>query len=78
MKCPYCDGTGDLGGNATVGSMILAHRKARGITQQDLASLVGRSRPQIANIEAGRSDMPLSLLAAFAKALDVPTRELVP
>lgn len=79
LKCPYCAGTGILiGEEATIGARILFHRKAAGLSQQDLASLVGRSRPQVANIEAGRTDMPVSLLRAFATALNVKASELVP
>lgn len=79
FKCPYCDGTGELLDQAaTMGARILSARKAAGLTQQELASLVGRSRPQIANIEAGRTDIPVSLLALFARSLKVKAGELLP
>lgn len=79
MKCPHCNGTGELSDDqANVGAMILLHRKAANLTQQDLASMVGLSRPQIANIEVGRSDMPVSRLMQFAKAFGVPMKDLIP
>ena len=79
MKCPHCDGTGELPmSKANVGTMILAARLGNGMTQQDLAGKVGRSRAQIANIEAGRSDIPVSLLGKFAEAFDISMRDLIP
>jgi transcriptional regulator with XRE-family HTH domain len=79
VKCPHCDGTGELADDqANVGAMILLHRKAAGMTQQDLASQVGLSRPQIANIEVGRSDMPVSRLLKFAAAFGVSMKDLIP
>lgn len=63
---------------ATVGSLILYHRRKKGLTQDELASQTGVSRPQIANIESGRHDPPLSRLRAFATALGCKTKDLVP
>lgn len=79
IKCPHCDGAGQIAlQEATVGCMILAARKARKMTQQNLSAKVGLSRAQIANIESGRSDVPLKTLARFAEALGTTMRELVP
>ncbi|MEN6545660.1 MAG: helix-turn-helix transcriptional regulator [Armatimonadia bacterium] len=79
MKCPHCNGTGTLAGaQVTAGALILLARKERGLTQADLAQLVGMSRTQITNIEVGRSDMPLKTLARFAEALNVSMKDLVP
>lgn len=61
-----------------VGDMIRAHRAALDMTQQQLSELVGRSRAQIANIESGRSDIPLSALARFAQAFKCSMKDLVP
>mgnify|MGYP001555698466 CR=1 FL=1 len=79
MKCPHCNGTGSLSADSIhPGTLILAMRKAKSLTQLDLASRVGMSRAQIANIEVGRSDMPLRTLARFAAALEVSMKDLVP
>lgn len=77
MKCPYCDGTGELT-SPSVGTAILAIRKIREMTQQDLAKACGLSRPQITNIEAGRSDTSVSMLMAIADALSVSAKDLLP
>lgn len=77
MKCPHCDGTGEF--NApNVGTMILAARKAARLTQEDLAKKVGLSRTQVTNIEAGRSDMNVTMLKTFAEALGVNAGSLIP
>ena len=79
IPCPHCEGTGQLPLNgATVGDMILAARKAKKMRQEDLAAGVGLSRAQIANIESGRSDVPMRTLARFAEALGTTMRDLVP
>lgn len=79
VKCPHCDGTGRIAlERASTGDMILAARKAKGMTQEELAGKVGLSRAQVANLEGGRTDTTLSKLAKFAAALDVTTKELVP
>ncbi len=79
VECPHCGGTGKLATEAvTVGTMILAVRRAKKMTQDELCKLVGLSRAQIANIESGRSDMPLKTLARFADAFKCSMKELVP
>lgn len=79
MKCPHCNGTGELKPQeATIGDMILSMRKAHKLTQQELALKVGLSRAQIANVEAGRTDMPLSTLKRYAEAFGCTMKDLVP
>ena len=78
-QCPHCMGRGYLTEEtATVGSLILFHRRRIKMTQDELASKTGISRPQIANIESGRHDPPISRLRAFAEALGVKAKDLVP
>lgn len=54
-----------------VGKTIRTLREMRGMTADDLALAVGRSRPYIANIEAGRKPLPALLLPKIATALFV-------
>ena len=79
IKCPRCGGTGRLAvERTTVGDMILARRQASGMTQEELCKKVMLSRAQIANVESGRSDMPLKTLQRFADALECSPRDLIP
>ena len=79
MRCPHCNGTGELETTAAhVGVMILVARNAACMTQDELASNVGKSRAQIANIEAGRSSFDVKMLTTFADALGVPAKDLIP
>lgn len=79
MKCPKCNGAGEIEAtSAHVGLMICLARQQAGMTQEQLAAKVGRSRPQIANIESGRSSFDIKMLSSFASALGVPAKELIP
>ncbi len=51
-------------------------RKHRGMTQDDLASAAGISRPYLTEIETGRKDGSIQTLKAIAKALDVALERL--
>lgn len=63
---------------AEIGTMIHAYRTAKGMTQEELSQHVRKSRAQVANIEAGRTDFPVSLLRTFADALGCEPKDLVP
>ncbi len=79
MKCPHCNGTGDLTPEQlTVSSMVLAARRAAGLTQMELSEKSGLGRSQIANIEVDRSDIPVKTLRRLAEALGVPAGSLIP
>jgi transcriptional regulator with XRE-family HTH domain len=61
----------------TIGERIAVHRKRRGLSQAQLAGLVGRTSDYISKIERG--DRPvdrLSLLTPIAEVLRVPISEL--
>ncbi len=60
-----------------IGSRIRMLRQARTITQSQLASAAGISRPTLANYEAGRQTMTVRALDAIARALGVDLRDLV-
>ncbi|HEX3412852.1 MAG TPA: helix-turn-helix transcriptional regulator [Stellaceae bacterium] len=77
MRCPHCNGTGEL--NAPhYGDLVHAMRRAKNMTQQDLGEKAGISRAQIANMEAGRTDIPLKTLSRIAAALECSMKDLVP
>ena len=79
IPCPNCEGLGYLTpATAHVGTMIALQRKKLGISQQELAVQVGISRPQIANVEAGRSDIPTASLRLYAQALQCQMKDLIP
>ncbi len=79
IECPRCGGLGYLtSATTTVGDLIARRRNRCGLTQLELAMKIGISRPQIANIESGRSDPPVSRLRAFADALGCQMKDLVP
>ena len=79
MICPHCGGSGKVDlEKATVGDMIVGRRKGLGLTQTELAQKIPLSRGQLANIEIGRSDLPILTLRKIADALGCPMRDLVP
>lgn len=51
------------------GPRVKAARQARGLTQAELASKAELTRSSIANLEAGRQEVPVRVLAAIANAL---------
>lgn len=63
--------------NRRLAMKLKQQRKARGLTQGELAAKVGLSLGYIARLEIGMHDPPLSTLAKLAKALKVTVGELV-
>ena len=62
----------------STGDRIRTLREQRGITQEDLASVVGyKTRSSIAKIENGDSDPSQRMLLKIANALDVSPAELL-
>lgn len=60
------------------GDLLRRARKAKGLSQADIAPGVGLSRTSVANIERGRQRMSIHLLMDFARALDVEPCTLLP
>lgn len=60
-----------------VGKRIQKSRKASGLSQEQLAEKVGISRVYMGYIEQGRNIPTLDLVITIAKALKIPTSELV-
>jgi len=57
--------------------IIAKHRKRKGLTQAELAALVGMKRSALAQYETGTSGVPLTaLLGKLAQALDISVGEL--
>lgn len=52
-------------------------RKARGLTQQELADIVGASKPHISGVENGKKNLNNHLLEKIADALGVEPYELI-
>lgn len=61
----------------TIGQRVKEFRKARGMSQEDLAGAVERSVQSISKLERGLSLPGLKLLFALSQALDVPVAELL-
>ena len=61
-----------------LGLTIAFYRRARGLTQSELAEAVQISRTHMSNIEAPntKTSIPLNLLFDIAEALDIPVKEL--
>jgi len=79
MRCPTCDGTGEVDAkNVHIGVIMTARRKALKMTQEQLAKKAGVHRATIANIECGRHVIELKRLRDFAAALELSIEELVP
>ena len=77
MRCPYCDGSGEIA-NATLGACVVAARRAAGMTQLQVSERALISRAQIANLENDRTDMPIKTLMRVAEAIGCPLKDLVP
>ncbi len=59
------------------GRQLAALRESRDMSQEKLSALAGISRETISHIENGRQWARLSMLHRLAKALGVPTKELL-
>ena len=60
-----------------VAERIKKIRKAKGITQEQLAELAGLNRTHLYRLESGKQSMTLRTLKIVADALSVRVRELV-
>ena len=69
MMCKVCQGTGEI--LMPVGKNIKRIRNSVNITQDQLAELVGMSRPSLVNIECGRQSLNAQQLIAFSRVLEV-------
>ena len=61
----------------TLGGRIAATRKAQGLTQIQLAAMLGIAQQTLAHYEVGRLRLPASMLPVLAEGLKVSVEELV-
>lgn len=61
-----------------IAAQVWAEMKLQGISQEKLATLVGRSQPWISRRLSGSVPINATELEEFAAALDVPTSRLIP
>jgi transcriptional regulator with XRE-family HTH domain len=66
------------GFSLTCGVLLAQARKSRGYSQERLSRKIGISRPQLANIETGRSRMYLDVVWRCAIVLGVNIITLMP
>ena len=57
-------------------SNVRAHRQMRGLTQEELANLVGVRRETVVRLEAAKYNPSLELAARIALVLDASIEEL--
>lgn len=60
-----------------IGQQIRKYRKAHGLSQEQLAELVGISVPHMSHIETGNTKLSLPVFVALANALEVQTDDLL-
>jgi len=60
-----------------LGQRIAQFRKARGLTQQQLAEVLGISQQTMAHYEVGRLRIAVALLPALTKTLEITVEELL-
>lgn len=75
--CPFCS-TMLTFDKMPLAMRVAVRRNQLGITQEQLATLVGQGRTTIANIETGRHKIGFDLLRTYANALQLSIDELVP
>lgn len=64
--------------NAAFGARLRTVRRSKDVSQGELAARAGLSRVTVATIEGGKQNIQLSQVFLFARALDVPSNELIP
>lgn len=77
--CAILEGMRGATNHLTSGQRVAYYRKRRGITQDALAGLVGRTVSWVEKIESGRAPLDrVSTLAQVAKVLDLSIYDLLP
>ncbi len=63
--------------SAKLGKNLKRIRTEKGMTQGDIVRALGVSRSFVSNVENGKTNPTLATIAKLAKALGVPTEELI-
>lgn len=63
---------------AQIGRIIVLRRTAMGMLQGELAKKMGMSQAHLSNIELGKRNISVEVLAAFASVLGCEMAELLP
>ncbi len=61
----------------SLGKRIAELRKEQGLTQAQLAELLGLTQQQVGHFEVGRRRVPVSLLPALARAVGTSVEDLI-
>ena len=64
--------------NAQIGAAVRSARVARGVTQDDLARLLGVDRVTVSRYEGGKRTLPAPALVRIATYLQIPVGHLTP
>ena len=60
-----------------IGTVLAAHRKEKGVTQEEVAAFAGVSKASVSKWENGTSDPSTSNLIALAKLFQISVQELL-
>ena len=64
--------------NETIGKLIHHYRIRKGLTQSDLARLLGHESPQfVSNLERGRAGVPIETLGMLCALINLPEKSTV-
>jgi transcriptional regulator with XRE-family HTH domain len=69
--------SGKINSGFNLGQRLAQLRRARGLTQDELAERMGIERETVSRAERGLTDPPLSKLIEICKVLDFPVAELI-
>lgn len=79
MKCPTCNGSGEVDARTvSLGVVVAARRNELGLKQQQLAEKIGISRTALANIETGRQSITIDRVRPLALALRMTVEDFLP
>src|SRR5437870_5669473 len=74
-----CLGMKGVGLELSIGERVAFYRRRRGLTQQALSGLVGRTPSWVEKVENGRAPLDrISVVRELARALDVSLHDLLP